>query len=48
MAGAFSSDEVTPVSLPGYGEVPANVAKICQLTWGCTMQDPTRIRSATR
>jgi lysophospholipase L1-like esterase len=40
VAGAFSSDDVTPVSVPGYGEIPANVAKICQLTWSCTMQDP--------
>ncbi|MEV7731777.1 SGNH/GDSL hydrolase family protein [Streptomyces sp. NPDC088921] len=40
MAGAFSSDDVTPISVPGYGEVPANVAKICQLTWACALQDP--------
>ncbi|MDH6437075.1 lysophospholipase L1-like esterase [Streptomyces sp. SAI-144] len=40
VAGAFSSDDVTHVSLPGYGEVPANLAKICQLTWACTMSDP--------
>ncbi|WP_179381964.1 amidohydrolase family protein [Streptomyces sp. SA15] len=40
VAGAFSSGDVTPVSVPSYGEIPANVAKICQLTWACTMQDP--------
>ncbi|PAZ10286.1 sortase [Streptomyces sp. SA15] len=40
VAGAFSSDDVTPVSVPGYGEVPANVATICRLTWACTMRDP--------
>jgi LPXTG-motif cell wall-anchored protein len=41
VAGAFSSDDfTTQVNLPGAGEVPANVAKICQLTWACTKQDP--------
>lgn len=40
VARAFSSDDVTPVTLPGYGEVSANVAPICRLTWACTMQDP--------
>ncbi|WP_114257520.1 SGNH/GDSL hydrolase family protein [Streptomyces sp. Go-475] len=41
VAGAFSSDDfTTQVSVPGAGEVPANVAKICQLTWACTKQDP--------
>lgn len=40
VADAFSSEDVNPVSLPGYGEVPTNVARICQLTWACTRQDP--------
>ncbi|MGC9538276.1 GDSL-type esterase/lipase family protein [Streptomyces sp. UG1] len=41
VAGAFSSDDfTTQVNVPGAGEVPANVAKICQLTWACTKQDP--------
>jgi len=37
VAGAYSSDDfTTQVNVPGTGEVPANVAKICQLTWACT------------
>ncbi|WP_053670510.1 SGNH/GDSL hydrolase family protein [Streptomyces sp. NRRL B-1140] len=41
VAGAFSSDDfTTQVNVPGTGEVPANVAKICQLTWACTKKDP--------
>ncbi|MEV5437786.1 SGNH/GDSL hydrolase family protein [Streptomyces sp. NPDC052682] len=42
VAGAFSSqDFTTMVNVPGAGEVPANVAKICQLTWACTpKKDP--------
>ncbi|MCW7945210.1 sortase [Streptomyces hygroscopicus] len=41
VAGAFSSDDFDDsLNVPGYGEVPANVAKICQLTWACTKQDP--------
>ncbi|MFI2435732.1 SGNH/GDSL hydrolase family protein [Streptomyces sp. NPDC018693] len=41
VAGAFSSDDfTTQVNMPGAGEVPANVAKICQLTWACTKKDP--------
>ncbi|MEU3891537.1 SGNH/GDSL hydrolase family protein [Streptomyces sp. NPDC029041] len=42
VAGAFSSDDFdTLVDMPGAGKVPANVAKICQLTWACTpKQDP--------
>ncbi|QOV41576.1 LPXTG cell wall anchor domain-containing protein [Streptomyces ferrugineus] len=41
VAGAFSSDDfTTQVNVPVAGEVPANVAKICQLTWACTKQDP--------
>ncbi|MER5209126.1 GDSL-type esterase/lipase family protein [Streptomyces sp. NPDC002838] len=41
VAGAFSSDDfTTQVNVPGAGEMPANVAKICQLTWACTKQDP--------
>ncbi|MFF5985166.1 GDSL-type esterase/lipase family protein [Streptomyces olindensis] len=42
VAGAFSSDDFgTLVDMPGVGKVPANVAKICQLTWACTpKKDP--------
>ncbi|MFC3573751.1 LAETG motif-containing sortase-dependent surface protein [Streptomyces yaanensis] len=41
VAGAFSSDDFDNlVNVPGYGEVPANVAKVCRLTWACTKQDP--------
>ncbi|MEU0452850.1 SGNH/GDSL hydrolase family protein [Streptomyces sp. NPDC006129] len=41
VAGAFSSDDfTTQVNMPGAGEVPANVAKICRLTWACTQKDP--------
>lgn len=41
VAGAFSSDDfATLVNVPGAGEVPENVAKICQLTWACTKKDP--------
>lgn len=41
LAGAFSSDDfTTQVNVPGAGEVPQNVAKICQLTWACTKKDP--------
>ncbi|MGW0846038.1 GDSL-type esterase/lipase family protein [Streptomyces sp. NPDC002787] len=41
VAGVFSSDDFTTmVNVPGAGEVPANVAKICQLTWACTKKDP--------
>ena len=41
VAGAFSSDDfTTQVNVPGAGEVPVNVAKICQLTWACTKKDP--------
>ena len=36
MEGAFSSDDFTTlVSLPGVGEVPLNVARICMWTWVC-------------
>ncbi|MFF6786410.1 GDSL-type esterase/lipase family protein [Streptomyces sp. NPDC012510] len=40
VAGAFGSNDFTPVDVPGQGQVPANVAKVCQLTWACTKQDP--------
>ncbi|MEV6948082.1 SGNH/GDSL hydrolase family protein [Streptomyces sp. NPDC051172] len=41
VAGVFSSDDfTTQVNVPGAGEVPANVAKICRLTWACTKKDP--------
>ncbi|MCC3652342.1 SGNH/GDSL hydrolase family protein [Streptomyces sp. S07_1.15] len=40
VAAAFGSDDFdTRVELPGIGSVPANVAKICELTWQCTHQD---------
>jgi lysophospholipase L1-like esterase len=36
VAGAFSSNDFeTLVALPGVGEVPINVAKICLWTWVC-------------
>ncbi|WLW53615.1 SGNH/GDSL hydrolase family protein [Streptomyces sp. YU58] len=41
VAGAFSSDDfTTQVNVPGAGEAPLSVAKICRLTWACTMKDP--------
>ncbi len=41
VATAFSSDDfTTQVNVPGVGEAPANVAKICTLTWACTKKDP--------
>ena len=41
LPGTFSSNDfTTQVNVPGAGEVPANVAKICQLTWACTKKDP--------
>ena len=41
VAGAFSSDDfTTQVNVPGAGEVPANVANVCKLTWACTKKDP--------
>lgn len=41
LPGTFSSNDfTTQVNVPGAGEVPANVAKICQLTWACTKNDP--------
>ncbi|WP_267133641.1 SGNH/GDSL hydrolase family protein [Streptomyces sp. WAC 00631] len=40
VAAAFGSDDFdTRVELPGMGSVPANVARICELTWQCTHQD---------
>lgn len=32
----YGTDDKTPVQLPGYGTVPAGVAKVCALTWMCT------------
>ena len=42
VAGAFSSNDFTTLgNVPGAGEVPANVAKVCRLTWACTpKKDP--------
>ncbi|MDI2126757.1 SGNH/GDSL hydrolase family protein [Yinghuangia seranimata] len=40
VAGAFSTRAFTPtVPLPGVGQVPLNVARICQWTFMCTRQD---------
>lgn len=39
VAGAFHGTDWTMVSLPGVGEVPRNVATICQLTWMCLLTD---------
>ena len=36
VAGSFSSNDFTTlVPLPGAGNVPLNVARICQWTWVC-------------
>ncbi|MEU9706204.1 GDSL-type esterase/lipase family protein [Streptomyces sp. NPDC047981] len=41
VAGAFSSADFSHlVDVPGSGKIPVNVAKICQLTWQCTADDP--------
>jgi lysophospholipase L1-like esterase len=33
---AYRTDATTPVQLPGYGQVPEGVARVCALTWMCT------------
>jgi lysophospholipase L1-like esterase len=33
---AFQTFTTTPVVVPGIGEIPVNVARICQWTWMCT------------
>ena len=39
VATAFHSTDWTTVTLPNVGEVPTNVATICQLTWMCLLTD---------
>jgi lysophospholipase L1-like esterase len=39
IAGAFHSTDTTPVTVPGLGSVPTNVATICALTWMCTLSN---------
>jgi lysophospholipase L1-like esterase len=35
IGGAFDLQDTTPVDAPGLGVVPANVARVCSLTWMC-------------
>jgi len=39
VATAFQSDDWTPTSVPGLGQLPTNVARICEWTWMCTKQN---------
>ncbi|MDO5711426.1 MAG: GDSL-type esterase/lipase family protein [Micrococcales bacterium] len=39
VAAAFDSRDVRQVELPGVGEVPRNVARICTWTWMCSVHD---------
>jgi lysophospholipase L1-like esterase len=39
IATAFRSGDETPVSVPGIGTIPTNVATICSLTWMCVRSD---------
>lgn len=39
VAGAFASGSTAPTALPGGGEAPTNVARICELTWMCARAD---------
>lgn len=39
VAGAFSSNDWTLTTVPGLGEIPTNVARICEWTWMCTQQN---------
>jgi lysophospholipase L1-like esterase len=39
IATAFSTTDTTLVSFPPFGQVPTNVATICQLTWMCTLNN---------
>ena len=35
-SGAFHADDfITFVSVPGFGDIPLNVALVCQWTWMC-------------
>ncbi|MFD9123552.1 SGNH/GDSL hydrolase family protein [Kitasatospora sp. NPDC059571] len=36
VSSSFNTDDTTPVSVPGIGQVPRNVATVCGLTWACT------------
>lgn len=41
VAGAFGTNDMTTmVDLPGFGQVPANVARICTWTWMCVTYPP--------
>ncbi len=39
VSDAFRTSDFTMVDDPTYGEIPANVAMICSMTWMCTEQD---------
>lgn len=39
VATAFRSTDTTPVTVPGLGTVPTNVATICGWTWMCLLTD---------
>jgi len=39
VAAAFASTDTTPVTVPGLGTVPRNVATICAWTWMCLRND---------
>ena len=36
VSAAFSAEDTTPVTVPGLGTVPTDVARVCALTWMCT------------
>jgi lysophospholipase L1-like esterase len=36
IASPFDMTDNAPVTLPGFGAVPGNVARVCSLTWMCT------------
>ncbi len=36
VAGAFDLGDTSPVTVPGLGTVPTDVARVCALTWMCT------------
>ena len=39
VASAFLSTDLTPVTVPGLGTVPTNLAVICANTWMCSRFD---------
>ena len=39
VATAFRSTDTTPVTVPGLGTVPTNVATVCGWTWMCLLGD---------